>query len=166
MPIAKTFEPLAFTSLTVTAASIEFSSISSSYTDLYFIFNGLHNTGLTQWGIRVNGDTGSNYQAVLVGQTAGTSTISLYEQNSNTYGFIGWVVSGDSSMYECHLNNYTNTNQYKSMMAWGATEATRQNMIGGAMWRSTAAVTSVTFLPASGSFATNTTITMYGITRA
>lgn len=166
MAIAKTFEPLAYTSLTANAASITFSNISSSYTDLYFVFNGYHDTGLTQFGVRYNGDNGVNYNAVGVGQTNGTSTFSLYEQNGLDYGFIGWVTNGDVSMYEINLNSYTSTVQYKNTMHWGSTLATRQLSIAGATWRSTAAITSVVFRPASGNFATNTTITMYGIKKA
>lgn len=166
MPIVRTFEPLAYTSLTGTAATIAFTSISSSYTDLTFILMGKLDTTNNVFGFRLNGDTGSNYRGIVYGATNGTSLNWGVAQSSGTRGLLGWVTSGNVSMLEFTLFDYTNTNHYKALMGSGMYSATRAALTHGAVWNSTAAVTSITFLPDAGNFATSFSVTMYGIKKA
>lgn len=166
MPTVRTFEPLAYTSLTGTAATIEFTSISSSYTDLTFILMGKLDTTNNTFKFRLNGDTASNYRSIIYGATNGTGLNWGVEQRNGTSGLLGWITSGNVSMLEFTLFNYADTNMYKALMGSGMYSATRAALTHGAVWNSTSAVTSIAFSPDGGNFATGFSITMYGIKKA
>jgi hypothetical protein len=65
-----------------------------------------------------------------------------------------------------HFMNYSNTTTYKSLLARGNNAASGTDAIAS-LWRSTAAITSITFnLQTGGTFDIGSTITLYGITAA
>jgi hypothetical protein len=157
--MAITYEPIATTTLSTATASVTFSSISGTYTDLVVVINGLY-SGTTYGKFTFNSDTtASNYSytrmlgysgGVLSDRSGGTDGISL----GSTRGT--WIA---------HIQNYANSTTYKTVLA-------RENAAGtgvGAyvyLWRNTAAITSVTFTGVSGNFDSTTTFTLYGIKAA
>lgn len=166
--MANTFVKIA--SVTVGAggqANIEFTSIPQTYTDLkivyslrsndtnanggnffYFQFNG---TGFTGLSARIVGGNGS---------TTFSGTGSLYAY-MNPSDFTVSVFSNG----EFYLPNYTSANN-KSYSIDSVNEnnaITANSNLGAGLWSNTAAVTSIKFVPYSGSFVQYSTATLYGI---
>ena len=171
MPAGSTYEPIATTTLGSAAASVTFSSISGSYTDLVIIGNtGISNAGTTMI-MRFNGDTGSNYsQTTLAGN--GTTASSSRASNSTSANL------NDTAAFNSSLEgnlvfsvmNYANTTTYKTTIG-RFNRASANDYPGSApfvcLWRSTSAITSLVMLPADGSnIISGSTFTLYGITAA
>ena len=70
-----TYEKIATTTLGSAAATIDFTSIGSGYTDLRLILVGTHATGSANVRMRFNSDTASNYSSTqLIGDGATASS--------------------------------------------------------------------------------------------
>lgn len=161
MAAGSTYTPIATTTLGSATSSYTFSSIPSTYTDLVLIINGTASTTNNHL-IRFNGDTGTNYSTTDLygdGSSAGSG------RYSNATGiFIG---NGSNTNYTkiTEIMNYSNTTTYKTLL-------NRQNAPAEAvatevgLWRSTAAINSITVYTAAGNMNTGTTLTLYGIQAA
>jgi hypothetical protein len=171
MPAARTYEPLATTTLGSAAATIDFNSISGAYTDLVFIIQ-LASTSSNNIFVRLNSNTGSNYSCVRLGGSGSGSGVSESSANQ-TYlpiTYYGWPTStmGDS-MTRFQIQNYSNSTTNKTML-WRSDRAGNGPDTGVGLWRSNSAITSVSFstngFAAGTSIAANSIITLYGITAA
>jgi hypothetical protein len=157
----KTYTPIATTTITSANSSVTFSSISGTYTDLVAVINGT-STGTVGIGVRFNSDASASYGRVVL-QGNGSSVSSSVE-SGQTYGTWGLldVTAGNSII---HIMNYANTTTFKNVIArtnLPSTGALVRTIIG--TWRSTAAITSVTFMYST--FNPGTTLTLYGIKAA
>jgi len=168
MAAGSTYTPIATQTTSSSVASVTFSSIPSTYTDLVLISNVYKTGGSGQSGVfQVNGDTGTNYSFTYINGN-GTSATSG-RVSSNTYGcFDLWGQSMSDTTFEEHaLNfmNYSNTTTYKTILYRG--NAVNKGVEQGVnLWRSTAAITSVVLYLQAGSFVTGSTFTLYGIAAA
>ena len=164
MPAGSTYTPIATTTLGSGSSSVTFSSISGSYTDLILVANAAC-TATGQWiALRFNSDSGTNYSdTVLEGN--GSTASSNRESNLNRAQFV--YNSGTDSTYGTvtfNIQNYSNSTTYKTTLGrWNY--AGNATTAGVAMWRNTAAITSVT-LVSSGTMTTGSTFTLYGIQAA
>lgn len=152
---------------TSTAASIEFTSIPQTYTDLYLCLSGRSNVDSVELRIQFNGDTTSNYSGRLLfgnGSSASTqssSTTYLDPMGSNFSSSSANVFSNTS----IYVPNYTGSTK-KSVEVNGsiennATEA--YNAIFAGLWNGTAAITSVKLLAQGGSWVQYSSASLYGI---
>ena len=165
--MAVTYEPIASTTLGSASASIEFTSISGTYTDLILVIRAsVITTPAASWLLTVNSDTGTNYSTTwLYGN--GTAAASS-RGSSGTFIRVGAANDGDStwSTMICHLMSYANTNVYKTVLASYSNSAKEVSRTVG-LWRSTSAITSVKMaLGGSGQFDTSTVASLYGIKAA
>jgi hypothetical protein len=173
MAAGSTYTPLATNTLGTATSSITFSSISGSYTDLFVMCNG-QNATQDGWeaAITFNSDTGSNYSFTYVGGNGSTASSS---RGSNTAyipsaGLASWTtVANSPGIYSFNVMNYSNTTTYKTTIGRNGyasgTYASTDAVVG--LWRNTNAITSITLtVRNSGSFATGTTFTLYGIAAA
>jgi hypothetical protein len=159
MAAGNTYVALATTTVT-SQTSYTFSSIPSTYTDLVIIFGGVASAADTM-AFRFNSDTGSNYSdTVLKGD--GTSAISNRRSNQ-TLGYYGTPSTVQSTVIG-NIINYANTTTYKTAIGRG-NSADSQVETRVLLWRSTAAINSVTILCGGGSTLTGT-FTLYGIAAA
>lgn len=161
--MAATYTPIATTTLGSSASSITFSSIASTYTDLVVILNGNSVSGSTgSIGLQYNSDSGSNYSYTRL---LGSGTAASSARGSNTtMTYIGDSGS-DRAAFIVSIQNYANTTTYKTHLSRSNSENYVSAYVG--LWRSTAAINSVTLNAASGqSWATGTTATLYGIQAA
>lgn len=165
MPDISTEVAIATTTLGSAAASISFSSISSSYTDLRLIIN-VAGTSVDQRQIRLqfNNDTGTNYSFTqLAGDGASASS-----NRSISVSYINCAWHGSSltipTFYAIDLFSYSGstnktvlcrTNEDKN--GSGATAA----VVG--LWRSTSAINRIDIVLNTGNLNTGTTATLYGI---
>ena len=158
-----TYEKIATTTLSTTTATVTFSSISGSYTDLVLVENGQSSTGGVYTRIRFNSDTGSNYSATYIygnGTAAGSDTYS-----NMTFIPVAYVASVETNFNHntiINIQNYSNSTTYKTVLARSNNAATATDATA-ALWRSTSAITSIEYYLNSGSWATGSTFTLYGI---
>ena len=167
--MAITYEPIATTTLGSAAASITFSSISGSYTDLILVGNGYL---ATQDGyaprITFNSDTGNNYSFTQLGGdgTNASSTRSSNRANIPMAWLSGWdSTSTQLGMFIAQIMNYSNATTYKSVLSRASqpngTYPAAEAIVG--LWRSTSAITSIVIAADIATFATGSTFTLYGI---
>lgn len=167
MAAGSTYEPIATTTLGSAATSYTFSSIPSTYTDLYLVANvkGSGSVSNRALSVQYNGDTSSNYsQTTLYGEASGGYS---FRQSSQTSAWISGAVPLSTSSYFPILvsfSNYSNATTYKNSLA-------RWNEIGqlGAtigLWRSTAAINQIDILISGDQIAAGSTFTLYGIKAA
>lgn len=165
MPDVSTEIPIATTTLTSDSSTITFSSIPSTYTDLRLVMSGLSSTANNQ-GIRFNSDTATNYSStVLYGNGTSatsakyTSTSYLHIASDIVVGPTAYPVSVliDISSYSGATNKPCLINTALDISGSGEVVS----RVG--LWRSTSAITSITFMRTAGNFSTGTTATLYGI---
>ena len=158
-----------------TAGGIVFNNIPQSFTDLKVVVSTRTNAAGTIDGniVRFNGDTGSNYSTTIIYGT-GTAIYS-YRNSSATYidyiAVVGNTATANTfSNWEVYIPNYTSAN-FKAVNIDGAGENNsstndqqRQALIAG-LWRSTAAITSLSVGGYSGNPMQHSTFTLYGITK-
>lgn len=164
------FISIASASGTGSSASITFSSVPQTYKHLQIrgigqASNGTNDEGAI--GIRLNGDTGSNYTRSIVSATASGvgSSIILSTVHAQT-GDGAFLTTGNtvgSSIIE--ILNYTDSSVYTSVRGIGAVDRNGAGAItmGSGLWLNNAAITSVTVFQQNASFTTQTFYALYGI---
>ena len=168
--MATTYTPIATQTLSSTSASVTFSSIPSTYTDLVLVCNiGISVSGQTVQTI-FNGDTGSNYSFTELAGDGSTSSSGRLSSRTNIYSGLAVAPSTDlSCTLVFNINNYSNTTTYKVLISRESTNGagTYQgvNTVVG-LWRSTAAIYEINFTPSTGDFIVGSTFTLYGIKAA
>jgi len=166
-----TYTPLATTTLGSSQASVTLSGISGSYTDLVLVISAQGTSaGLDQdINMTFNSDTGSNYSRVrLYGN--GTSAVSTRDTNASSIT-IGNMPAASSVLGSgnsiIQIQNYSNSTTYKTSIIRTNTSSTYGTVFAiFGMWRSTAAITSITLTPAANSFAAGSTFSLYGVASA
>jgi hypothetical protein len=165
MPI--TYEPIATTTLGSTASSVTFSSISGSYTDLYVVqtFPNTEVYGYSRF--RFNGDTGSSYSSTYFYEYNGVTSGRATSTTSITAGTSSYM---SNSNILSHIQNYSNSTTYKTVLSramFGQTNSVPREVFAQVgLWRSTAAITSIDISINTGTFAANSTFSLYGIKAA
>jgi hypothetical protein len=162
MPAGSTYTPIATTTLGSAVATVTFSSISGSYTDLVIVFNGSITTGFDAIGLRFNGDTASNYSRTFL---AGNGSTASSGRDSNATSIQIGIMGTERSNSIFQIMNYSNSTTFKTAIARGnaASNATRA---GVGLWRNTAAITEVSLTAGSSTFISGSTFTLYGIASA
>lgn len=163
--MAATYEPIATTTISGTS-TYTFSSIPQTYTDIYYVIYTPTLAGVNT-NVNFNGDTGANYSFTQLYGEAGFSTPASFRGSSTTYALSG--VSDGTAAIHGHIFNYSNTTTYKILIDRGGggpdggSGNGRYVNMDVCQWRSTAAITSMTFGP---SLSNGTVITLYGIKAA
>ena len=153
------------------AASVTFSSIPSTYTDLLvkfsarttetqiysslnIQFNGLGNTNHSNKEITGNGASVSSSSVNYIGYASGANA------TANTF-----------ASFDVYIPNYTSSN-YKSYSTDAVSEnnaTTAYATFHAGLWSNTAAISSITLVPTAGGsfpFTQYSTFTLYGISNA
>jgi len=174
MPVASTYEQITSVTLTGTQSTIDFTSISGSYTDLIisiYCQNAAVSTGTRTGLMKFNSDSTSTYSYTYM-RGDGTSTTSALASSqsggiyyaelpragngANVFGFARIVIPSYSGS-----TNKTIVSESSADLN-GTGYVTR--IIG--LWRSTAAITSISLIGGSEGFTSGTKATLYGITKA
>lgn len=165
--MATTYEKIATTTLGSAQSTIEFSSISSAYTDLRLVLVGTMTTADVV-RMRFNSDSGNNYsRTYLYGD--GTSAVSGRSTNSSSIGLAtnyNWQ-SATVNMVEIDIFSYAGST-YKTTLH---TESFDLNGSGNVvkvvgLWRNTSAINTITFSTGGYQFSSGFTATLYGILKA
>jgi len=159
-----TYEKIATTTLTSATGEVTFSSISGAFTDLILIiqaktvtYNGV------DINVYVNGDTASNYSSQSL--RGNGSSASAARTTSGTYFSVdnlSIMNTTDWTISRMNFFNYSNTTTNKTMLARtdraGAGTTATANL-----WRSTAAINSITLDCGADSYASGSIFSLYGI---
>jgi hypothetical protein len=157
----KTYEPIATTTLGSNASSYTFSSIPATYTDLILVANGVA-LSVYNWNMQFNGDTGNNYSNT--GISGNGSSASSSRDTSQPYMWLGAVTSTQGATI-FQIMNYANTTTNKTVLCRSNYVSTGVSANVG-LWRSTAAINSITISYNSAMLQTGSTFTLYGIKAA
>jgi hypothetical protein len=163
-----TYEKIATTTFSTATSTINFTSISGSYTDLVLVINHSSSSISGLIGININNDsTNNNYSNTRLTWDAGGFGADR-SNNANAFNqhFISW---GRTNMGTTivNFNNYSNTTTYKSIITRTsniANSTAGQGMVGVILWRSTSAINQITLTQSSAiDFNVGTMATIYGI---
>jgi len=161
MPAGPTYEPIATQTLGSDAASVTFSSIPSTYTDLVLVSDYRLNTGDNFLILRFNSDTGSNYSFTnLYGEGTAAASDRSSNQTSARIGFYGSAQSNSI----VSIMNYSNATTYKTAVSRDNTNTYVVSRVN--LWRSTSAINSIVITTASPNITSGSTFTLYGIKAA
>ena len=165
--MATTYDKIATTTLGSAAASITFSSIAASWTDLRLVFVGTTTTATTLT-YRFNNDSSSAYSFTYLSGNGTNAQSGSFTNQTEIYGVAGLatipifesldIFSYAGSTYKTALYNQSydkNGSGYQS------------NLV--ALWRNTSAITRIDIIAQYGStntFSAGTTATLYGIKAA
>lgn len=155
-----TYSQIATQTLGSAAASVTFSSIPGTYTDLVLVSNATGTTASTNLAFRLNSDSSTNYSATLLKGNGSSAT--SYRYSNGTDGRIGEFNNTNIGIFLTNFQNYSNATTYKTVL-------TRSNVADNhtsawvSLWRSTSAITSILILADSGNIASGSTFSLYGI---
>lgn len=159
-----TYEPIATTTLGSATNTVTFSSIPQTYTDLILVSYQQSSSGGSTLNYRYNGDTGTNYSTTMI--VGNGSTAASYRTTNATFGEIGYHNGANTRVVNIfQVMNYANTITNKTSIARDSDPNSTVNAYSS-LWRSTAAINSVTLILNAGNFGINDTFTLYGIKAA
>lgn len=170
MPL--TYDPISTTTLSSATATVTFSSIPQTYTDLVLIVSGtMSGSGNTIYA-RLNGDSGANYSQTYIGGTGSASYTGRSANNTAGVGLGSFYTGYSTSLFSIVANfqYYSNTTSHKTVLSnfgqpTGGAQRSVETLIN--LWRNTSAITSIEVRPnTSHNFNSGSTFTLYGIKAA
>lgn len=169
-----TYSLIASTALTSSQATVTFSSIPSTYTDLVLRCSIRTDDTAASDGLRIqfNSDTNTNYSDTSVtgsGSAASSTKASSRDSYQLFYVSANTGTSNTFGNLEIYIPSYTNSAN-KSISGFAVQE---NNTTAGfirsdaGLWRGTSAITQIDITPYSAiNFMTNSTFYLYGIKNA
>jgi hypothetical protein len=157
-----TGDPIASITLVSAASSVTFSGIPQTYTDLLAVCR-VRSTGAasTSGGtLRLNGDAGSNYSHTILFDVG-----SIRAANVDRMRVFGDIPTGAFATTFVHFASYANTNVNKAVLSAYGEAGSGISRIAG-LWRSTSAITSISFFSNDGgsdSMESESTFDLYGV---
>ena len=166
--MAKTYEPIATTTLGSAASSITFSSIPATYTDLRLVFTATSDSASRFARLRFNSDTGANYSMTEVygtGSAAGSA-----RSSGDTFIFgsnYGLLSTSNPAMMTWDIFSYAGSTNKTTLAEFNGDYNGSGNVERFVhLWRSTSAITSIELSINAGNFASGSSATLYGILKA
>lgn len=172
--MAPTYQLIASNTLTGTTASVTFSSIPSTYTDLVLRISARTdrvNPGDTVY-IRFNSDSGTNYSTTRLTGTGSAVAAVRQSSSSGPISLFVTAASDTSNTFgnaEAYIPNYT-LSATKSNSTFSVTEnngTTAYISANANLWNSTSAITSITLASVnSANFISGSSFFLYGISKS
>lgn len=170
--MAATYTLISSNVLASSAASVTFSAIPSTYTDLVLraSVRGDSATVLEALLLNFNADTAGNYsQTTLLGSGSAASSTrqsNVFSSNNLQQADGGSATASTFGNAEIYIPSYT-VNQNKPIGSFGVGENNATAAYMGAvalLWRNTAAITSIAITPnSSANFVSGSSFYLYGI---
>jgi len=165
--MATTYEPIATQTLGSAASSITFSSIPASWTDLRVVIVDTTST-TSNGGFYFNGDTSALYSVTRISGN-GSSTYSSRSSGDGRFvlGYSALTSTTIPTMLTLDLFSYAGSTFKTGLCTFNADYSGSGGLdyvVG--LYRSTSAITSVTFITSPGNLSIGTTATLYGIKAA
>jgi hypothetical protein len=156
-----TYKPIATETLGTAQASVTFSSIPATYTDLVLVFNGTIGSGVQNMELRFNGDTTTNYSET---RFFGTGAAVSVDKTTTTNQIRVGNIYTTQTVNIIQIMNYANATTFKTVLVRSNNAG---NFVGthSGLWRKTPETIDTVFVrPAGGvNFASGCTFTLYGI---
>jgi len=165
--------PIAEVTLGAATASISFTAIAADWSHLLVEVDARGDTAAvtTDLYVRLNGDTGANYDTQQFNANAGASNPA--ESLAQTVIRLGQIPAASApanlfSHRDIVISSYASTTREKVVtmrgsLKYGTATGNMQMLAHSGFWRSAAAITSVTLLLAAGNFVAGTRATLYGM---
>ena len=170
MAAGNTYIPIATQTLGSSSATVTFSSISATYTDLVLIISANQTVGNNDVWLQFNSDTASNYSNTQISgngtsaaSTRASSQTKLYIDNNATMP----TAASTFGNQIINIMNYSNTTTYKTVLSRSNNAAAATEAFVS-LWRATpAAITTILIgLTGASNFTTGSTFSLYGIASA
>lgn len=155
-----TYTPLANLTLSSSAASVTFSSISQAYRDLVLVMD-IKTTVEANVGIRFNSDTSGNTKYNRVRMRGNGSTATSDSSSGDEIFYIGATPNSTvAAQAILNIQDYSATDKHKTiLMRSGRAD---QDLWGAAIrWADTSAMTAIVI--SAGNLASGSTFALYGI---
>ena len=146
--------------LSGSAASVTFSSIPSTFRDLVLVVSARSTSGQPAYWVRLNGLT-SGYPSMRMG---GDGTSPFAGQETNEGGAFGVPADSATSFFVTNrfeIIDASATDKHKNILGWNDNPS--YTLRRATRYPSTSAVTSVSAVMSSQSFAAGSTFYLYGI---
>jgi hypothetical protein len=164
--MAKTYEPIQTYTLGSAAASIDFTTIASSWTDLRLVFTGRGASG-SIIKLQFNGDTAGNYSRTRVYGNGTSAASSRSTSITSIYWGNGITTAGVLGFYTADIFSYGSSTYKTALLTMSEDEngsGLTESEVG--LWRSTSAITTIKIAATTGTFDAGSTATLYGIKNA
>ena len=149
------------------SASIDFTSIPSTYTDLQLVNSGRNTTnGNETVQLYFNNDqTATNYNIRRIYGNGSAATSAAFNASYSMYFPLNNYTASTFSSSQCYIPNYAgSSNKSFSIDSTEENNATLSEMVLIAgLWSNTTAINRITLVPYSGTFAQYSTAYLYGI---
>jgi len=171
--MANTYKLIEAKTLTATAASVTFTTIPQTYTDLILKISARSTSTAgadiyANLKIQFNSDTGNNYNGILLFTNLGSPGSGSYtSQPGNLFSYANGNVTTAStfSNMEIYIPNYTGSNQ-KVYSVDGVVENNASNgfvEMAAERWTGTSAITTIDVVSLYGLHTANSNFYLYGI---
>ena len=161
--MSRTYKPIETQTLGTAVASVTFSSIPDTYTDLVLVFNGTAASAQFM-ELRFNGDTATNYSQTRL---SGNGSAALSDRNTNQdVMFVGNLHTAQTTNI-LQIMNYANATTFKTVLC-RSNQAGAQVSARVGLWRKTPeAISTILVRPSGGAnFSIGCQFTLYGIEAA
>jgi hypothetical protein len=162
-----TFEKIATTEVgSGGAATIDFSTILTSWTDLAILVSARSTSSGDIFNLSFNGST-SSFSGIYLyyeNTTANSGSLARYGGRVNTSSTTASTFS-NTMIYIPNYAGSTNKSYSSDSVSENNAAAAPGSLIAG-LWSNTAAINQITLTPSAGNFAQYSTATLYGIKKA
>lgn len=146
--------------LSAAQTSVTLSSIPSTYKDLVVECFYASTGTLANFSWQFNGDTGTNYSITWLDGNG--SSVGSYREVNRSSGILGAEYPESAGYAIGHIFSYSNTNIYKTAICRHGVAGKNLAMWAN-LWRSTAAISSITILWAATANTNGVTVRLWGI---
>jgi hypothetical protein len=160
-----TYQKIATTTLGSASANINFSSISSAYTDLRIVFVGNYSVA-SRGAITYNSDTATNYSNTRL--TGDGSAAASAKATNAAYILMGLTDISNLHTYQIDVFSYAGSTFKTCLINLSSdNNGSGYQLDEVGLWRSTSAITSIQLKTYDGTnLAAGSTATLYGILKA
>jgi hypothetical protein len=165
MPAGNTYEAIATQSLGSAAASVTFSSIPGTYTDLVLVSNPIYSTTAAT-KLQINNSTAFLYSGIWL-QGNGSTAGSLRNSSGDSSMVVNYFnnTSSDKPMQIFNFQNYSNATTFKTYLIREDNAGAGISAFVG-LFRDTAAITQFKLSATTGNYSIGSTFSLYGIKAA
>ncbi len=154
-----TYTALATITLSSTDSSIAIANIpSTGYRDLVLVMRPIMTSSGSEARITINGDTGANYPMIYVGGSGGGPF--ALPATGNTYYDANQMDTTAIGVY--NFLDYSATDKHKIILH-RTSRPGNYTLMQATRWANTAAISTLTIYPATGSFDVGSIFSLYGI---
>jgi hypothetical protein len=169
--MASTYDLISSQTLSSATATVTFSSILSTYTDLRLITTVTATTGGNDLYVRLNADSSASYSSTYL--TGNGTTATSFYSSGGIYGtsidpcYLVGLSSTIPQFFDFNIFNYAGST-YKTVLAIASQDQNGSGLIGNqvTLYRSTTAISSITISAISDTFKIGSTFNLYGIKAA